>query len=262
VSSSGNHPEDHLAPHGVLTDHYADPEERERLVRALFDRSANDYDRLSRLLSFGTDRWYRRQVMRRLGVDATTRHLDVATGTGLVVRAALLEGCSPRNLTGLDPSSGMLSAHTGRGVLNLVQGRGEHLPFAEESFDLVTMGYALRHVADLRQLFTDFLRVLRPGGQIAVLEITRPTSSLLRGFIRFYFATVVPLLLGRAGRRRSRQLMAYYCSTIEQCIPPSAIVEALTETGFVDIAAQGTGPMLTDFLARKPAHDSANRPES
>jgi demethylmenaquinone methyltransferase/2-methoxy-6-polyprenyl-1,4-benzoquinol methylase len=262
VPASGNNANDSLAPHGVLTDHYADPHERERLVRSLFDQSANDYNRLSRLLSFGTDRWYRRQVMRRLGIDATTLHLDVATGTGLVVQAALLEGCSPNNITGLDPSSGMLSAHAGRGLLNLIQGRGERLPFAAGSFDLVTMGYALRHVADLRQLFAGFLRVLRPGGQIAILEITRPDSFLLRGFIRFYFASVVPLLLGRGGRRRSGKLMAYYCSTIEECVPSSAIVQALTETGFTDIATKVTGPVLTDFLARKPADNSSDRPRS
>jgi demethylmenaquinone methyltransferase/2-methoxy-6-polyprenyl-1,4-benzoquinol methylase len=247
----------HLAPHGVLTDHYARPQEREQLVRSLFDRSANDYDRLSRLLSFGTDRWYRRQVMRRLGVNDTTRHLDVATGTGLVARAALQEGC--RQITGLDPSPGMLSAHAGRGLLHLVQGRGEHLPFASEVFDLVTMGYALRHVADLRQLFANFFRVLRPGGQLAILEITRPTSPILRGLIRFYFASVVPILLGRAGRRRSGPLMAYYCSTIEHCVPPPDILHALRNTGFVDIAAQTTGPVLTDFLARKPNSVGSHR---
>jgi demethylmenaquinone methyltransferase/2-methoxy-6-polyprenyl-1,4-benzoquinol methylase len=245
-----------LAPHGVLTEHYANPEERERLVRSLFDRSATDYDRLSRLLSFGTDRWYRRQVMRRLGVTAATRHLDVATGTGLVAQAALQEGGAPSHLVGLDPSTGMLSAHAGRHLVNLIQGRGEHLPFAADTFDLLTMGYALRHVADLRRMFAEFFRVLRPGGQVAILEITRPKSSALRGFLRFYFATVVPLLLGRTGRQRSGRLMAYYWSTINECVPPATIVQAMAEVGFADVAVKSTGPLLTDFLARKPLNPS------
>jgi demethylmenaquinone methyltransferase/2-methoxy-6-polyprenyl-1,4-benzoquinol methylase len=146
----------------------------------------------------------------------------------------------------------MLGAHGAKEDVQLLQGRGEHLPFAPSSFDLVTMGYALRHVADLRQLFEGFFRVLKPGGKVAIMEITNPKSGLLRRMIRFYFASVVPLLLGSTGRQRSAQLMAYYCSTIEECVPPSAIAAALTDAGFSQVMTQSTGPVLTDFIARKP----------
>ncbi|MGA1235829.1 MAG: class I SAM-dependent methyltransferase [Limisphaerales bacterium] len=242
-----------LAPHGVLKDHYQNPVEREKLVRQLFDRSAVDYDRLSKLLSFGTDRWYRRQVMNRLNLQPGTRHLDVATGTGLVIEASLAAGTRPHQIVGLDPSAGMLGAHGAKDRVQLLQGRGEQLPFASSSFDLVTMGYALRHVADLRQLFEGFYRVLKPGGKVAIMEITNPKSGLLRRMIRFYFASVVPLLLGKTGRQRSAQLMAYYCSTIEECVPPYAIAAALVDAGFPQVVTQSTGPVLTDFIAHKPA---------
>jgi demethylmenaquinone methyltransferase/2-methoxy-6-polyprenyl-1,4-benzoquinol methylase len=187
-----------------------------------------------------------------LGLDASTRLLDVATGTGLVIEAALSLGGSAENLIGLDPSPGMLSAHGSLGTVGLVRGRGEQLPFPENRFDLVTMGYALRHVADLKTLFQEFRRVLQPGGRVLVLEITRPDSRILQRCLRFYFARVVPLLLGRRRRQRSAQLMDYYWSTIEACVPPVMVTRALADSGFTDVQANATGPVLTDYLAIKP----------
>lgn len=225
--------------------------EREQFVRGLFDDAASDYDRLSSLLSFGTDRWYRRQVLRRMGLTGTTRLLDVATGTGLIVRAALQEGCRPGNIVGLDPSPGMLVANGDRNAVALVRGRGEDLPLRSNHFDLVTMGYALRHVADLGRLFTEFHRVLRPGGRVLILEITRPRSRVLQRLIALYFGRIVPLLLGRDRRERAKRLMRYYCTTIELCVPPTSIVTALKSAGFTGVVAEATGPVLTDFTGTK-----------
>ena len=95
----------------------------------------------------------------------------MAIGTGLVAReaAAILGGTG--GVVGLDLSEGMLAeARRSLGV-TLVQARAEALPFADASFDFVSMGYALRHVADLARLFAEYRRVLRPGGRLLVLEI-------------------------------------------------------------------------------------------
>ena len=241
-----------LAPHGVLPGYYQRPQEREGFVQNLFDETAPDYDRISRLLSFGSDRWYRRKVLRRSGVGATTRLLDVATGTGLVVDAALAAGCQPRNIVGLDPSLGMLAAHGNRGRIALVRGRGEDLPFRARQFDLVTMGYAVRHVADLQRLFRECQRVLRPGGRIVLMEITRPSSGILRFLIRAYFSSMVPVLLGWRRRARAAELLAYYWATIEACVPPAVVAAALTGAGFTEVSARRVGPALTDYEALRP----------
>jgi len=90
------------------------------------------------------------------------------------------------------------------------------------------MGYALRHVADLRQLFSEFRRVLKPGGRILILEITRPPNRLAFHLMRFYMQKVVPRLGWLRRRNQSTlKLMQYYWSTIEECVPPAVILEAL-----------------------------------
>lgn len=150
-----------LAPHAPLKEFYTAPAERPQFVNELFDQAAPDYDWLSGLLSLWTDRFYRRQALRRAGLKPGMKLLDVATGTGLVVKAALELGLPPGDICGVDPSQGMLAQNRARNPVTLLQGRGEKLPFPDASFDFVTMGYALRHVEDLRMLFSELRRVLR-----------------------------------------------------------------------------------------------------
>ncbi|HEX22352.1 MAG TPA: methyltransferase domain-containing protein, partial [Chromatiales bacterium] len=118
------------------------------------------------------------------------------------------------------------------GVRNLIQGLGEALPFADDTFDRVTMGYALRHVADLHALFAEYRRVLKPGGEVLLLEITRPERALPRALLKFYMKGVVPAVT-RLFRHSSeaQELMRYYWDTIEQCVPPSTILAAMAEAG-------------------------------
>src|SRR5512143_1569310 len=175
-----------LRPHPLLERYYADEPERRRRVRAWFDQSAPHYDWITQAMSFGSGHWYRRRVLAAAGVAPGAQVLDVACGTGVLAEAALhLVGPSGR-VVGLDPSAGMLLQARRRGVRGLVLGVAEALPFPDASFDLVTMGYALRHVADLTATFAEYRRVLRPGGRVLVLEITRPQSRLGLACTRFY----------------------------------------------------------------------------
>ncbi len=145
-----------------LTEYYADEAARHRWLRRVFDSTAVDYDRVESLMAFGSGPWYRRQALSRAGLAPGMQVLDVGTGTGLTaIEAARLTG-SGANVTGVDPSVGMLAnAHLPAGM-RVVEGRAEELPAADSSFDFVSMGYALRHVADLRAVFGEFFRVLRP----------------------------------------------------------------------------------------------------
>ena len=131
--------------------------------------------------------------------------------------------------------------------------RGETLPIGDQCFDLLSMGYALRHVADVDAAFLEYLRVLKPGGRILLLEITRPSSRPGYLLARFYLKYLVPLitLVGTRSREAAR-LMEYYWETIEQCVPPDAILGALRRAGFVEVERESTGGLLSEYVARRP----------
>jgi len=241
-----------VVPHRTLTAFYPAPAQRARFVADLFDRGARDYDWLSGAMSFGTDRRYRRRALRQAGVTPGMRVLDVATGTGLVAQAALALGIAPRDLIGLDPSGGMLEENQKRHGIQLAQGLGESLPFQHASFDFVVMGYALRHVEDLSQLFAEFHRVLRARGGVLILEITRPLSRAGFALMRFYMRGLLPLLTRLTTRRRdSVRLVEYYWATIAECVPPAAILTALCGAGFKSVERRTRARILSEYLGAK-----------
>lgn len=247
-----------VAPHRVLKEFYTDPANRAPFVRRLFDDSACYYDRLSAALSFGSDRYYRKRVLSRAGLVPGLKLLDVATGTGLVVRAALDLGLTPDQVIGLDPSRGMLEENRKRNGVPLIQGAGENLPLADATFDLISMGYALRHVEDLGRLFREFHRVLKPGGRILVLELVKPRTRLGFFLMKMYVGKLLPRLIQLVTRRREpAQLMEYYWATIAECVPPATIMTALNESGFSDVRRDTTGSILSEYYAVKPRPPAA-----
>jgi demethylmenaquinone methyltransferase/2-methoxy-6-polyprenyl-1,4-benzoquinol methylase len=221
------------APHPPLTGYYATEGERRAFLRAIFDRTAPDYDRIERLLSLGTGSWYREQGLRRAGLGPGMHVLDVGVGTGLMARQAALITGDPRRVVGVDPSAGMMaSARLPEGV-ELIEGRAEELPVPDSSFDFLCMGYALRHIGDFSAACREFHRVLKPGGRICLLEITCPESRAGRMLLKAYMKGLVPLLAGLVGgRRETVRLWRYYWDTIESCEPPARILATIEAAGF------------------------------
>jgi demethylmenaquinone methyltransferase/2-methoxy-6-polyprenyl-1,4-benzoquinol methylase len=219
----------------------------------LFDEGAPYYEWICRVMSFGTGAKYRKQALRDAGLLPGMRVLDVATGTGLVLRAAVEMSGKAGLAVGLDPSRGMLSECRNGCAAPLLQGRGEDLPFAGASFDMVTMGYGLRHVADLRALFAEYRRVLKPGGRVLVLEITQPRSRVARWLNRVYLRTLVPAV-ARIGTRAAAasRMMDYFWDTVETCVPPDVILATLRETGFPNATRRVTGGVLSEFVGERP----------
>lgn len=239
-------------PHRPLTEFYRSPEQRPGYVANLFNRSAEHYDWISSVLSFGSDRYYRRRTLQQAGLKPGMRMLDAATGTGLVARAALQCGVAAGDIVGLDPSEGMLAENQRATGIQLFRGMGEALPYRKESFDFISMGYALRHVESLERLFQEFHRVLKPGGTVLLLEISRPSSRLGLAALRAYMNGILPWVVRlRARQPEVPELMRYYWATIEQCVPPERIVEALRASRFVEVERRRSGPILNDYFARK-----------
>jgi demethylmenaquinone methyltransferase/2-methoxy-6-polyprenyl-1,4-benzoquinol methylase len=221
------------APHAPLTDYYAGAAEKGAFVRDLFDRTAGDYDRIERILALGTGAWYRGKALERAGLAAGMRVLDVGVGTGLVAREAARIAGRPELVTGVDPSVGMMDQAQLPAGLQLVPGVAEALPFADASFDFLSMGYALRHISDLGVAFREFHRVLRPGGRILLLELSAPTGRTGRWLMRQYIRTLVPALaFFVGGQKDTRRLWRYYWDTIDACAPPPRVAATLEAAGF------------------------------
>ena len=240
-----------LPPHPPLARYYDSPGARDDFVRALFDHGAPAYDHVNALCSLGSGARYRRDALRRSGLAPGQRMLDVAIGTGLVAREALTILGRPGDLIGLDLSAGMLREARGSLPIPLIQARAEAIPLAGGSVDLLSMGYALRHVPDLGQAFGEFHRVLRPGGQVLLLEIDHPSSRWGEAALRFYLGRVVPMLsrwLG--GGEQARIMMRYFWDTIDACVPPAEIEAALAGAGFTDVACEVQLGIFRAYRAR------------
>ncbi len=241
-----------IPPHAPLTEYYE--RDRQHYVIDLFDRTAQHYDRIETLFLKG-GLWYRRFSMKRAGVGPGMQVLDVATGTGAVARgAARLVGPSGR-VVGCDPTPGMLKQ--ARRVFSgpLTRGVGDALPFKSETFDFVTMGIALRHVSSLARTFESYLRVLKPGGRVWILEGHVPESKLGHRLTRFAWAKVIPAMtLLSTGSREAKLLMDYYWDTVEKCVPPETIVAAMRAAGFANVKFEVVIPgAFCEYTGRRPA---------
>ena len=221
------------APHPILDQYYENDADKRRFIRTIFDSTAKDYDRVDRLLAFGTGSWYRRRALVRAGLAPGAKVLDVAVGTGLLAREMVNVLGTSNGIIGIDPSPGMMAATSAPLPIQLVQGRAEALPFASGSFDFLSLGFALRHLDDLEAVFAEFRRVLRPGGRVLLLEITRAEGWLANTLLRGYMRGVVPLLSRTVARHRDTPLLyQYYWDTIEACAPPAQVLATLAAAGF------------------------------
>lgn len=198
-------------------------------VRTMFDRIAPVYDVMNRVMTMGLDlRW------RRLGARAVVRPgdevLDAACGTGDFAVADRRAGAA--RVVGLDFSERMLErARRKAPELEWVQGDLLALPFADATFDAATVGFGVRNVADLELSLRELRRVLRPGGRVAILEITQP-RGVLRPFYSLWFDRIVPLL-GKVLPGGSAY--TYLPESVKRFPGAEALAETMRGAGFGDV---------------------------
>ena len=206
------------------------------------------------MLAFGTGPAYRRAALRRAGLARGAQVLDVGIGTGLVAREALaLIGAAAGGCVGVDPSAGMMGEISLPGV-ELIRAAPKHCRAIHASSDFISMGYALRHIDDVDAAFAEFFRVLRPGGRVLVLEISKPTGPRGHGaaeglHARRGAADRTPW--SRAGATRP-ELWRYYWDTIEACIAPEQVMQALAAAGFRDVRRHASLGVFSAYTAIKP----------
>ncbi len=181
--------------------HYYPPvgedESKEGEVSTMFNAIAQRYDFLNRILSFGLDRRWRKEAIRRLGQQEGKRILDVATGTGDVALAALR--LKPREVVGVDIADRMLEIAQKKIIqksiqnrISFVLGSAEQLPFAPDSFDAAIVAFGVRNFANLNAGLSMIQRVLRPGGALVVLEFSQPTARPVRSLYQMYSRQILP----------------------------------------------------------------------
>jgi demethylmenaquinone methyltransferase/2-methoxy-6-polyprenyl-1,4-benzoquinol methylase len=195
----------------------------------MFDRIAPVYDAMNRLMSGGLDQRWRR-ITAEAAVGPGDRVLDACCGTGDLAVAALAAG---GRVTGLDFSERMLerAARKSRSV-EWTRGDALDLPFGDGSFDAVTVGFGVRNLADLGRGLGEFRRVLRGGGRLAVLEITRP-RGFLAPFYRLWFDRLVPL----AGRLLpGGSAYTYLPASVLRFPGPAEFAELMRSSGFDPVA--------------------------
>jgi demethylmenaquinone methyltransferase/2-methoxy-6-polyprenyl-1,4-benzoquinol methylase len=241
------------APHPPLTSYYGREEDRHDWVQRIFDDTASDYDRIERLIGFGAGSRYRRDALLRAGLTQGMRILDVGVGTGLVARQAAGIVGDPAKVTGIDPSAGMRQNADIPAGVKLVEGCAERIPFPDASFDFVAMGYALRHIADLSVAFREFFRVLKPGGRLCILEITRPEKTFHAALLKGYLRGVVPWLAKLSARNADTPVLwSYYWHTIDTCAAPERVLHTLETAGFADAYRHLELKIFSEYRAAKP----------
>ncbi|HEX7144127.1 MAG TPA: bifunctional demethylmenaquinone methyltransferase/2-methoxy-6-polyprenyl-1,4-benzoquinol methylase UbiE [Gaiellaceae bacterium] len=200
-------------------------------VRSMFDRIAPVYDLMNRVMTVGLDQRWRRLTVERV-VARGDRVLDACCGTGDLAVAARKAGA---DVVGLDFSGRMLErAREKDPAIEWIQGDLLELPFEDASFDAATVGFGVRNVADLEQALTELRRVLRPGGRVGILEITRPRGPLAP-FYRLWFDGVVPLL-GKLIPGGSAY--TYLPASVRRFPGPAELAEMIAAAGFRDVRAR------------------------
>ncbi len=200
-------------------------------VRAMFDRIAGVYDRMNSVMTVGLDARWRARGVDLARVGSGDRVLDVACGTGDLALEARRRGAE---VVGLDFSAEMLArAREKEPGMEWVQGNALALPFEDASFTAATVGFGARNFSDLAAGMGEMARVVRPGGRVVVLEITKPEAPPLSGFFSLWFDRIVPLLGRAAG---DSEAYAYLPSSVKRFPGPEGLARVMAGAGLEQIS--------------------------
>lgn len=204
-------------------------------IGELFDSVAPRYDFLNHLLSGGSDWRWREKVASAVARRSPKRLLDLATGSGDLLR--LLERRIPtlEETWGVDLSPSMLAVARAKGLRRLLQADALNLPFPDGSFDVVTVAFGLRNFADRLRGLAEMRRVLRPGGSVFILEFSRPRAWLAPAYF-FYLQRILPEIARLFGA--PREAYRYLASSIAAFPGAEELAEEMARAGFAGVRFQ------------------------
>lgn len=230
--------------------------EQAQRIREMFAGIAARYDLLNHLLSGNVDRRWRNLLVKRVAVTlpaSDVRVLDVACGTG-DLSFALIAG-TQAELVGLDFCRPMLDIAAAKSkerglTIPFVEGDALNLPFSDQSFDGVAIAFGLRNLASLEEGLRELLRILRPGGTVAVLEFSRPQAPILRTLFRLYFRKLLPFFGGLISG--SKSAYQYLPDSVARFPDQKSLAEMMRGIGFTEVTFQNlTGGIAALHLGRR-----------
>ncbi|AUJ26405.1 demethylmenaquinone methyltransferase [Virgibacillus dokdonensis] len=229
---------------------------KEERVHHVFEKIYSKYDSMNSIISFQRHKTWRKDVMKRMNVQMGSRALDVCCGTGDWALVMAEEIGAKGEVTGLDFSENMLSiAKQKQRKLELehvdfIQGNAMQLPFQDNSFDYVTIGFGLRNVQDYMTVLKEMYRVVKPGGKVVCLETSQPTIPIYRQLYRFYFQYIMPLL----GKliAKSKQEYAWLNESAKDFPDKNRLKQMFMEAGFTNIQVKSyTGGVAAMHMGEK-----------
>lgn len=211
---------------------------KEQKVHEVFEKISGDYDKMNSVISFNQHKKWRDDIMKRMAVQDGKRALDVCCGTADWT-IALAEAIGPSGeVTGLDFSESMLKAGKVKVEdypnITLVQGNAMELPFPNESFDYVTIGFGLRNVPHYETVLKEMHRVLKPGGMIACLETSQSEVPGYRQLFRLYFKFIMPVL-GKLFAKSFREY-SWLQESAEDFPGMKQLAQMFTDAGFSGVS--------------------------
>ena len=227
-------------------------------VREMFGRIAPRYDLLNHLLSLDIDKVWRRRVARAFRAvldDANARVLDLCCGTGDLAFAFRREAPHGALIIGSDFVPEMLVRARGKAValgvaVEFIVADALRLPFADATFDLVSAAFGFRNLANYERGLSEMLRVLKPGGAVAILEFAEPRGTVFGAIYRFYFRNILPRLGGTISGDPAAY--SYLPSSVSKFPPPEELKSDLERAGFVEVRFERwTGGIVTLHTAHK-----------
>jgi len=263
MTSATQSPVSGTRPEGAATE-----QEARQYVRRMFGEIAAHYDLLNHLLSGNLDRLWRRRTAATFDHILRLPHarvLDLCCGTGdlalAMKRRGAHTGSSGAAVFGSDFAHGMLtraaekSQGTSAGSTNQIawlEADALNPPFAPGTFDLITMGWGFRNLTNYEIGLREFFRLLRPGGEVGILECAEPRGPLFGLLFRFYFRNVVPMVGGAISG--SNEAYAYLPASVQKFPAPDALARMMSDAGFVDVGYQlWTGGSIALHKGRRPS---------
>ena len=203
----------------------------------MFDSIAGDYDALNHILSLDVDKIWRKKALKQIvDAPAPVQVLDLACGTGdfsIAIAKALTGG----HVTGVDLSEGMLAVMREKvdkaelnGMISIEEGDGENLRFPDNTFDRVTIAFGIRNFEDRPKGLREMLRVLKPGGRLVILELSRPENKIIRWFYDLYFLHILPKVGGKVSGDKAAY--AYLPASVAAFPGKKAFMATMREAGF------------------------------
>lgn len=222
-------------------------DEKRKAVQAMFDTIAPRYDLVNRVMTFRMDVGWRRRTVRDLGLRPGSRVIDLASGTGDLCHDLERAGLRP---VALDLSFGMLDHATTQAPR--VQGDALTLPFAGGSLDGAVCGFALRNFVSLPPMLAELARVVRPGGRIALLDVSVPANPVLRAGHAVYFGRVVPLI---GGLLSDGAAYRYLPRSVAYLPDPPELLRMVRDAGFTTVERVQLSTGISQLISATRDHD-------